>query len=253
MKIADNCILIDTLIKRYKNAEVDSLNQISFSIHKGEKFGILGPNGAGKTTLISILCGIIKPTSGSYSYYQNGEVLSPSQIKSLIGFVPQDYAFYDELTPMQNMMYFGSFYKLSTKEIKQRSQEIFDVMGISKAADKKVKIFSGGMKRRMNLAIGIIHKPSVLFLDEPTVGADVQSKSAMLEYLNKLNAEGTTIVYTSHHMSEAESFCERIAFIDKGQLIACDYITHLINKHQSLNLKSLFIDLTGKGYFDNYE
>ncbi|MDD3875101.1 MAG: ABC transporter ATP-binding protein [Bacteroidales bacterium] len=247
------CIKTENLSKRYRNSEEESLSKISFTINKGDKFGILGPNGAGKTTLISILCGIIPTSSGKYSYYENDTVLSLVDIKKRLGFVPQDYAFYEELSPIQNMMYFGSFYKLSIKEITRRSEEIFNILGISNVAHKKIKTFSGGMKRRMNLAIGIIHKPAVLFLDEPTVGADVQSKHAMLTYINFLNSEGTTVVYTSHHMSEAQEFCNRIVLINKGELVVCDELKPLLQKYNTSSLKSLFIQLTGTQYFDHYE
>lgn len=253
MTASINSITIDSLSKRYKHSDEYSLKEISFSIVKGERFGILGPNGAGKTTLISILCGILAPTSGSYEFRDNGHLLNELELKRRIGLVPQEYAFYEELTPMQNMRFFGAFYKLSRAEIDRRSDEIFAVLGLTKVARKKTKYFSGGLKRRMNLAIGIIHKPSVLFLDEPTVGADVQSKHAMMEYLVELNRQGTTMVYTSHHMSEAEEFCDRIAFIHQGKLIACDYITELISKHHSKDLTSLFISLSGEAYIDPHE
>lgn len=246
-------ISVDNLKKRYRKAEELSLDNVSFSVKKGEKFGVLGPNGAGKTTLISIICGIIPATSGGFHYFDEDHELSTHDVKRTIGFVPQDYAFYDELTPTQNMMYFGAFYKLPKHVIEERTSEIFAVLGLKKVADKKVSIFSGGLKRRLNLAIGILHKPKVLFLDEPTVGADVQSKHAMIEYLNKLNKEGTTVVYTSHHMQEAEMFCDRIAFIDRGKLIACDSMSKLKEDHQSEDLHSLFINLTGEGYFDGHE
>ncbi len=250
MTAAINSITIDSVSKRYKNAEEYSLKDISFSIEKGERFGVLGPNGAGKTTLISILCGILAPTSGRYEFRDNGRELHDSELKQRIGLVPQEYAFYEELTPRQNMRFFGAFYKLSQAEIDRRSDKIFSVLGLTKVARKRTKYFSGGLKRRMNLAIGIIHKPSVLFLDEPTVGADVQSKQAMIEYLLELNRQGTTMVYTSHHMSEAEEFCNRIAFIHQGELIACDYLTALIEKHKSKDLTSLFISLSGEEYLD---
>jgi len=244
------CISINNLTKRYKGSDNESLKQISFNINRGEKFGILGPNGAGKTTLISILCGILSETSGEFNFYRDDLKLSEREIKSVIGYVPQEYAFYEDLSPWQNMMYFGSLYNLPEKEIKIRSEEIFSVLGLGNIANKKTKIFSGGMKRRMNMAIGIIHKPEVLFLDEPTVGADVQSKHAMMEYLEKLNAGGTTIIYSSHLMEEAEAFCERVAFIHKGELIACDNLKNMIEKNNTSNLKSLFLQLTGEGYYD---
>ncbi len=248
--IKENCIVITALTKRYKKSDCDSLKQVSFPIYTGEKFGILGPNGAGKTTLISILCGILPKTSGTYFFYKDGHELSQMETKSIIGFVPQEYAFYEDLTPWQNMMYFGSLYNLTKQEISIRSEEIFSVLGLARIAHKKTRVFSGGMKRRMNMAIGIIHNPQVLFLDEPTVGADVQSKYAMMEYLNKINRNGTTIIYSSHHMSEAEEFCERVAIIHKGEVIACDNLKSMIDKYQSDDLKSMFIQLTGEGYYD---
>ncbi len=242
-----DCIVLDLLTKRYSKSKEDSLKQVSFSIYQGEKFAILGPNGAGKTTLISILCGIIPQTSGHFTFSLNGNVLSPHQVKQSIGFVPQEYAFYEELTPLQNMMYFGSLYKLRKTEIRQRTEEIFKVLGLSDIMHKKAKLFSGGMKRRMNLAIGIIHNPVILFLDEPTVGADVQSRHAMMEYLNKMNQTGTTIIYSSHHMSEAQEFCNRIAFINHGRLIAYNSISTLMSEFNAQDLTSLFIQLTGEG------
>ena len=245
------CISINNLTKRYKKSDDDCLKQINLNIYQGEKFGILGPNGAGKTTLISILCGIISYTSGNYQYFENGNTLNSLEIKKIIGFVPQDYAFYDELTPLQNMMYFGAFYNLTKNEILKRSEKILSILGLLKVSDKKIKTFSGGLKRRINLALGLINYPKILFLDEPTVGADVQSKYAMIQYLNEINKKGTTIIYTSHHMQEAEDFCNRIALIDNGKLIACDYLAGLFDKHDSSNLKSLFINLTGEGYRDN--
>lgn len=248
-----DCIVLNSLTKRYRKAEVESLKQVSFSILQGEKFGILGPNGAGKTTLISILCRIIPQTSGHFTFSLDEKELNSDEIKRRIGFVPQEYAFYEELTAIQNMMYFGSLYNLDKQQIRQRADEIFSVLGLSDKIHKKTRIFSGGMKRRMNLAIGIIHHPDILFLDEPTVGADVQSKHAMMEYLNKMNLGGTTIVYSSHHMSEAQEFCNRIAFINHGRLIACNDVKALMDEHSAADLKSLFIHLTGEGNFENHE
>ena len=244
------CIHINNLSKRYKKSDDDCLKQISLSINSGEKFGILGPNGAGKTTLISILCGVIPPSGGNYQYFEQSRILQPHSVKKKIGFVPQDYSFYEDLTPSQNIDYFGALYLLAKDEIKIRKEVILSALGLSKVADKKIRTFSGGLKRRMNLAIGIIHKPSILFLDEPTVGADVQSKYAMMQYLNEVNKEGTTIIYTSHHMSEAEDFCNRIALIDNGKLIACDTLSNLFNFYKTSDLKSLFINLTGESFRD---
>ena len=244
-------IKIEDLSKRYKGSDEDSLKQVSFVINEGEKFGILGPNGAGKTTLISILCGIITSSSGSVNYYEQGEKVDLKMFRKKTGFVPQEYAFYPELSPNQNLEYFGALYNLSKKEINERSEKLLLLLGLSNVSDKKIHTFSGGMKRRINLAIGIVHKPTILFLDEPTVGVDVQSKNAIIEFLNEINEEGTTIVYTSHHMSEAEDFCNYIALLDHGKLIANNSLTNILKEHKSSNLKSLFIKLTGEEYRDN--
>lgn len=241
-------ISINNISKRYKNAHEYSLRNVSLEIMQGEKFGILGPNGAGKTTLISILCCINKQSEGTYSY--NLENLSHNT-KSSLGFVPQDFAFYEELTALQNLEYFAALYNLPRNIVKSKSMYILQTLGLHTVANKKVKTYSGGMKRRLNLAIGIIHEPSILFLDEPTVGVDIQSKNAIITYLNELNVQGTTIIYTSHHLSEAEHFCNTIAIIDYGKIIACDNVDELKLKHNATNLKEVLLELTGEGYRDN--
>jgi ABC-2 type transport system ATP-binding protein len=244
------CIEIEEITKKYSTSLEPSLCQVSLKINQHDVFGLLGPNGAGKTTLISILCGIIPPSSGTVRYFNHGVEISDSDRKKSIGFVPQEYAFYQELTPRQNLDYFGAMYNLSKTKLKDRRENLLDVLGLSKSADKKVETFSGGMKRRVNLAIGIIHEPTILFLDEPTVGVDVQSKNAIIRYLHDLNRLGTTIIYTSHHMSEAEEFCTRIALIDNGKVIANGGLTDLMYENQVNSLQSLFIKLTGEEYRD---
>lgn len=245
-----NCIKIKNICKRYNSSDVDSLKNVSFSIAKNDRFGILGPNGAGKTSLISIVCGVFEASKGEVLYFSNNKSIDLQYFKSVTGYVPQEYAFYHELTPMQNLEYFGAFYNLSKTEIEQNSIEILEKLGLADVANKKINTFSGGMKRRINLAIGIIHKPEFLFLDEPTVGVDVQSKNAILNFLLELNNQGTTIIYTSHILSEAESFCNNIALIDNGKLIANGNIQDLLKTHNHKDLESLFINLTGEDYRD---
>lgn len=238
-------IQIENLSKRYKGSEENSLEDVSFTIHTGDKFGIFGPNGAGKTTLISIICKLFTQSEGKVNYFPtNGDELS-------IGFVPQDLALYEELTAYQNLEYFGALYKLSKKEVKLRSLKLLSILGLSKVAQKKVKTFSGGMKRRLNLAIGIIHNPEIIFLDEPTVGVDIQSKNAIMAFLKELNEKGSTIIYTSHHMEEAEDFCDKIAILDYGQVIANDSLHNLYTTHKVDNLMEVMLLLTGKEYRDN--
>lgn len=244
------CIEIQNIYKRYKSSQEDSLTNVSLDIQTGDVFGLLGPNGAGKTTLISILCGIISPSSGQIHYFIDGAPATETQRKNRIGFVPQEYAFYQELTARQNLDYFGAMYNLSKSELERSREHLLEVLGLTKAADKKVGSFSGGMKRRINLAIGIIHQPAILFLDEPTVGVDVQSRNAIIRYLQQINQEGTTIIYTSHHMSEAEEFCKNIALIDNGKVIAKGELLKLKTENAVASLQSLFIKLTGEEYRD---
>jgi ABC-2 type transport system ATP-binding protein len=175
---------------------------------------------------------------------------SEAQRKSRVGFVPQEYAFYQELTARQNLDYFGAMYNLSKSELHERREHLLDVLGLTKAADKKVGTYSGGMKRRINLAIGIIHQPAILFLDEPTVGVDVQSRNAIIRYLQQINETGTTIIYTSHHMAEAEEFCKHIALIDNGRVIAAGELLKLKTRNAVPSLQALFIKLTGEQYRD---
>lgn len=245
-------IQISQLSKKYKDAETYSLNDFSLSVNEGQIFGLLGPNGAGKTTLISMLCGLIKPTSGSFSINNLNYADNSNEIKNIIGVVPQEYALYPTLTARENLMYFGSMYGLKGNDLKEKVIGNLDFLGLLKFADKRVETFSGGMKRRVNLIAGILHNPKILFLDEPTVGVDVQSKSAIIDYLKQLNKNGTTIIYTSHHLSEAQDFCTNIAIIDRGQLYARDTPENLIRSTANANnLEDVFISLTGKELRDD--
>lgn len=243
-------IQIENITKRYKSAQEDSLSNVKLQINEGDVYGLLGPNGAGKTTLISILCGIIPPSHGNVNYYIGAKKIDGQERRSRLGFVPQEYAFYQELTAKQNLDYFGAMYNLSRAELSVRIDELLEELGLTKVANKEVSTFSGGMKRRVNLAIGLIHKPVILFLDEPTVGVDVQSKNAIIKYLEEINRTGTTIVYTSHHMSEAEEFCNRIALIDHGKVVAEGGMSELLENNSASSLQDLFIKLTGEEYRD---
>ncbi|MFH6934030.1 ABC transporter ATP-binding protein [Flavobacterium sp. FlaQc-30] len=245
-------IKIESLSKKYKDADQYSLNNVSLAINEGEIFGLLGPNGAGKTTLISMLCGLVKPTSGHFIIDGLNYANHSSKIKKIIGVVPQEYALYPTLTARENLHYFGSMYGLKGADLKDKVIETLDLLGLLKFADKRVETFSGGMKRRVNLIAGILHKPKVLFLDEPTVGVDVHSKNAIIEYLKVLNQNGTTIIYTSHHLAEAEDFCSNIAILDQGQIYAQNTPSILIESTKDArNLEDVFISLTGKDLRDD--
>ncbi|MBS7255126.1 ABC transporter ATP-binding protein [Flavobacterium branchiicola] len=229
-----------------------SLNDVSMEINEGQIFGLLGPNGAGKTTLISMLCGLVKPTSGHFTINDLSYSSHSLKIKKIIGVVPQEYALYPTLTARENLHYFGSMYGLKGAYLKDKVIETLDLLGLLKFADKPVQTFSGGMKRRVNLIAGILHNPKVLFLDEPTVGVDVQSKNAILDYLKVLNQNGTTIIYTSHHLAEAEDLCDTIAILDQGQIYAKGTPKTLIDSTENArNLEDVFISLTGKELRDD--
>lgn len=245
-------IQITSLSKKYKNAEMYSLNDLTLTINEGQIFGLLGPNGAGKTTLISMLCGLVKPTSGSFTINGMSYANNATKIKQFIGVVPQEYALYPTLTARENLHYFGSMYGLKGQDLKDKVIETLDLLGLLKFADKRIETFSGGMKRRINLIAGILHNPKIIFLDEPTVGVDVQSKNAIIDYLKHLNKNGTTIIYTSHHLSEAEDFCTDIAILDQGKIYAQGTPSGLISNTQNAqNLEDVFISLTGKELRDD--
>ena len=244
-------IQIDNLSKKYKDADEYSVRDLTLHIGKGEIFGLLGPNGAGKTTLISMLSSLLKPTSGSFSIDGLNYRENKNELKNLIGIVPQEYALYPSLTAYENLSYFGSMYGLKGFPLKEKILEHIEILGLSNFAHKKISNFSGGMKRRINLIASILHNPKVLFLDEPTVGVDVQSKNVIIDYLSQLNEAGTTILYTSHHLNEAENFCSRVAIIDLGNIICKGTPKTLIEAEKDAeNLEQVFLAQTGKALRD---
>lgn len=245
-------IEIQSISKKYKDADFYSVNPLSLAIGRGEIFGLLGPNGAGKTTLISMLCGLVKPTSGTFTIEGHSYQENALAIKKTIGVVPQEYALYPTLTARENLLYFGSMYGLRGKELKQKVNDALAYLGLADFADKRTETFSGGMKRRVNLIAGMLHNPSVLFLDEPTVGVDVHSKNVIIDYLKQVNASGTTIIYTSHHLVEAEDFCTRIAIIDHGTILSDSTPQELIAATAGAeSLEDVFLSLTGHELRDN--
>jgi len=232
----------------YSNPPHTCFTGLSLKINSGERFGLFGPNGAGKTTLMSCMTGLLPYDKGSL-YLLGTEIKKhPKEIKKLIGFVPQDLAFYQELSPIQNLDYFGALSGMDSQSIKKRSSELLEVLGLTEVKDKAVQKFSGGMKRKVNLAIGVIHNPALLFLDEPTVGVDIQTRHVIINYLKELNNQGTTLIYTSHQLSEAQDLCYDIALIHDGKIIEHDSPENLFLKHKEKDLEGLFIKLTGKNY-----
>ena len=239
-------IEVDKLTKIYNGSAAPALNSISLRIEKGFFFGLLGPNGAGKTTAVSILCGLMKPTAGAVSVFGLSFTKNKTEIKKLMGVVPQDIALYDSLTAGENLEYFGTLYGLRGDVLKLRITESLSIFGLEQSRNKMIKYFSGGMKRRINLAAGILNRPEILFLDEPTAGIDVQSRTVIAEYLKEINRQGTTVIYTSHMMEEAESLCSHIAVLDNGKIIADGTPAGLISRHQCSGLENLFLKLTGR-------
>ncbi len=243
---------IQQLSKKYKGADEFSVSNLNLKIEEGEIFGILGPNGAGKTTLISMLCSLIKPTSGSFTINGLNYTNNKRELKQLIGIVPQEFSLYPSLTAYENLFYFGSMYGLKGKLLNETIKIYLNKLGLSKFSNKKIAIFSGGMKRRINLIASILHQPKILFLDEPTVGVDVQSKNVIIDHLKYLNSQGTTIVYTSHHLNEAEHFCTRVAIIDNGKILVKGRPKDLIASNETAhNLEDVFIAFTGKELRDH--
>ena len=225
-------------------------DNFSLNIAVGERFGLLGPNGAGKTTLINLMTGVLQARKGNISLLGRDITSDKKNVSTLFGFVPQFHSFYQELSAAENLEFFGAWAGLPKHVIKKRTAELLEVLGLGNAGDKPVSKFSGGMKNRVNLAIGVIHQPKILFLDEPTNGVDVQTRHAIISYLKELNAAGTTLVYTSHHLSEAQSLCTKVALIDDGKIIVQDDLKTLLIGHEKDGLEGLFLGLTGKEYRD---
>jgi len=211
-------IEIKNLVKRYKgNTAVDNIN---FHIEKGELFGLLGPNGAGKSTVISMLSGVLKPSSGNIYINGNDVVEKNMMVKKILGLVPQDIALYPTLSAKENLMFWGKMYGVPKVVLKSRVSEVLQIVGLEERKNEMIKNYSGGMKRRINIGAALLHNPEILIMDEPTVGIDPQSRNHILETVKKLNQEGMTIIYTSHYMEEVEYLCKQIGIMDKGKLIA---------------------------------
>ena len=222
----DSIIEIQNLSKRY--GDLVAVNNISLQVTRGEILGLLGPNGAGKTTTISMLTGLLSPDEGSIEIDGMDMAKKTKEVKARIGLVPQDLALYPTLSARKNLQFFGRIYGLRGAELKTRIEEVLEMVKLSDRADDAVSKFSGGMKRRINIAAGLLHKPAVLFLDEPTVGVDPQSRNAIFEGVETLNSAGMTIIYTTHYMEEAQRLCDRVAIVDSGRIISLGTPTELI-------------------------
>lgn len=216
---------INNITKSY--GEITALNNFSLTLDKGQVLGLLGPNGAGKTTLISILSGTVKDFTGTVQF--KGQDLFTNRIlKNHIGIVPQDMAFYEDLNAMDNLLFWGGLYDIPRQKVKARAVELLELVELSGRAKEPVKNFSGGMKRRLNIAIGLIHEPQLLMLDEPTVGIDVQAKVSILDIIKNVGKKGTSVIFATHQLAEVEETCSRIAIMDKGAILAEGTLEELI-------------------------
>ena len=211
-------LVAEKLVRRFD--ELTAVNEVSFHINEGETYGLLGPNGAGKTTIISMIAGLLPPSDGEARIM--GSAVGPSQVavKAHLGLVPQELAIYPDLTAKVNLWFFGKLQKLSGDELSSRIDEVLEVIGLSDRAGDLTKEYSGGMKRRLNIGIGLLHRPTLLILDEPTVGVDPQSRNAILESVEALSGAGMAVLYTTHYMEEAERLCDRIGILDHGAMMA---------------------------------
>src|SRR5664280_893476 len=212
--------MIDVSNLKKSFGTIEALKGISFNIPQGECYGLLGPNGAGKTTTISIMSTLIEPSEGEMSIAGYDLKKNPLECKKNIGVVTQEIALYNELSAYDNLQFWGGLYTIPKLELKTRIDEIVNLLGLADRKNDKVKTYSGGMKRRINIASALLHRPKVLFMDEPTVGIDPQSRNLIFEVVEKLHKEGMTIIYTTHYMEEAERLCDRIGIIDNGEIIA---------------------------------
>jgi len=219
-------VFVEDLWKNY--AETEAVRGLTFGISRGEFFGLLGPNGAGKTTTIGILSGLIKPSRGRISIDGFDLFSKPMEAKAKLGLVPQSFALYPTLNARDNLIFFGRIYGLKGKRLKERIASVLEIVELRDRVNQTVATFSNGMKRRLNIAVGLLHEPEILILDEPTVGVDTQSRNAILESLDTLNKSGVTVMYTTHYIEEAQRLCDRVAIMDQGKMIALDSPSGLI-------------------------
>lgn len=231
--MTDNETILELKGIQKRFGDIEALKGIDLSVQKGELFGFLGPNGAGKSTLMKIFSGFLRADSGQV-FIQGREVLTnDNQARFRCGLVPQEIALYDTLTPLENLKVFGELYKLPGKVIKERSEVLLKSVGLWDRRTDLVKTFSGGMKRRLNIVVSLLHEPDILLCDEPTVGVDPQSRNAIFEFLEEQNRQGLTIIYTTHYMEEAERLCQRIAIIDHGSILANGSLDELLAANEN--------------------
>jgi ABC-2 type transport system ATP-binding protein len=244
-------ILTRELKKKYKGSELEALKGINLTIKEGEFLGLLGPNSAGKTTLNSLICGLISPTSGEIFVFGKDIRNAHQQIRKMIGLVPQETALYESLTVRENISFFGKMHEISGKALHDKVDHFVHIFNLGEHESKRISRCSGGIKRRVNLICGLIHDPELLLLDEPTLGVDIQLRTMIFDYLTDLNSKGTTILYTTHYMKEAETLCNRVNIIDHGEILADGTPSDLISGNSGCSdLGQVFLKITGRDLRD---
>ncbi len=249
--MADEFLVAQDLHKSFNGHK--AVDGVSFTIHQGEIFGLLGPNGAGKTTTIRMLATVLEPDNGAITIGGHSLRHESDAARSLIGVCPQELALYEELGALDNLIFFGRMSGLNGPEARQQAMSHLALMGLEDRAKGRVSKFSGGMKRRVNLAVALMGHPEMLFLDEPTVGVDPQSRNNIYETIEGLRDRGMTILYTTHYMEEADRLCSRVAIIDGGQIVALDTphaLKSQIGSPEQVTLEDVFLKLTGRSLRD---
>ncbi len=245
-------IRVEDLQKSY--GDLRAVDGISFEVPEGEMLGFLGPNGAGKTTTLSMISGLLKPDQGQVSIGEIDVWHSPKEAKRILGLVPQDLALYEELTARENLMFWGSLFHLPRSELKANIEVWLDRVGLKGRGREAVSKFSGGMKRRLNLAIGLVHNPKVVLLDEPTVGIDPQARKNILDIIREIVKEGSMILFTTHHLEEAEALCDRIAIIDHGKILetgSVEELAKVVGDGDIVSIKGSFTAVQLKTILEN--
>lgn len=239
------------LSKQYSHSSKRAVSDLSFEIEEGAVFGLLGPNGAGKSTTVMMLCGLMKPDSGSVSVFGLDMPDNGVEVRKQIGVAPQEIALFPTLTAYENLFYFGRMYGMPSSEIRSQIKTYLSTFGLIEKKNRMVSTFSGGMKRRLNLIAAILHKPRLIILDEPTAGVDVQSRNMILGFLDSIKKQQTTIIYSSHVLEEAERICSHLGIIDEGKLITSGTKISILNAHPDCkNLEQVFLKLTGRNIRD---
>jgi ABC-2 type transport system ATP-binding protein len=242
--LKETAIAIENITKKFE--DVTAVDGLSLVVNKGELFGLLGPNGAGKTTTINILCGLLEPSTGSVNVAGYDALKEPSKIKELIGVSPQETAVYPHLTGKENIELFANLHVMPKEKVRKNVDELLLKLSLQDHAKRKAGKYSGGMMRRINLAMALVHDPEIAFLDEPTVGMDPQSRRAVWDFIKELKKQNKTVLLTTHYMEEAEELCDRVGIIDNGKLISLGTPQQLKMKFKAKNLEEVFLQLTGR-------